>query len=131
MNLLRYEGIQAPALGSALSHIHHVYAVAARVPATKSMSGGSSQTLAYHFRSLVVIEQGAENDNGGFLPSGHDIRIGGQDQGTHVRGHQLQVWVLREELVDLFFEGRHRRLAGGQLMENDFKCFYFHFAFLV
>jgi hypothetical protein len=34
-------------------------------------------------------------------------------------------------LVDLFFEGRHRRLAGGQQMENDFKCFYFHFAWLV
>jgi hypothetical protein len=34
-------------------------------------------------------------------------------------------------LIDLFFEGRHRRLAGGQQMENDFKCFYFHFALLV
>jgi hypothetical protein len=34
-------------------------------------------------------------------------------------------------LVDLFFEGRHRRLAGGQQMENNFKCFYFHFALFV
>ena len=86
---------------------------------------------SYHSHSLVVIEQGAENDNVCFIRSGHGIRLGGHDQGAHVRGHQLQVRVLREELVDLFFEGRHRRLAGGQQMENDFKCFYFHFALLV
>ena len=84
-----------------------------------------------HSTSLVVIEQGAENDNGCFIRSGHGIRLGGHDQGAHVRGHQLQVRVLREELVDLFFEGRHRRLAGGQQMENNFKCFYFHFALFV
>jgi len=56
----------------------------------------------------------------------------GHDQAAHVRGHQLSGPVLREKFwFDLFFEGRHRRLAGGQQMENDFKCFYFHFALLV
>jgi len=56
---------------------------------------------------------------------------GGHDQAAHVRGHQLQVRVLREKLVDLFFEGRHRRLAGGQQMEKRLQMFYFHFALLV
>lgn len=85
----------------------------------------------YHSHSLFVIEQGAESDNGRFIRSGHGIRLGGRGQGVHVRGHQLQVRVLREEFVDLFFEGYHRRLAGRELMENDFKCFNFHFARLV
>jgi hypothetical protein len=43
-----------------------------------------------------------------------------------MRGHQPQVRVLSKELVDLFFKGRRRRLAGGQLMENDFEYFCLH-----
>ena len=33
-----------------------------------------------------------------------------------------------EELVDLFFQGRRRRLAGGELVKNNFENFCFHFA---
>ncbi len=77
-------------------------------------------------RSQIVIEQGAENDNGGFLRSGHGIRLRRRNQSAHVRRHQLQIRVLREELVELFFHGRRRRFAGGQLMENDFEYFCLH-----
>jgi len=76
-----------------------------------SQTGGKEQaaSLAGWLPGLLfVIEQGAETDNVWFVRSGHGIRLGGHDQGVHVRGHQLQVRVLLEESVDLFFEGRHR-----------------------
>ena len=54
---------------------------------------------------LLVVEQGAENDDGRFIRSGHGIRFGGRNQGAHVRGDQLQVRVLCEELVELLLQG--------------------------
>jgi len=42
-------------------------------------------------RSLFVIEQGAESNNGWFIRFGHGIWFSGHDQAVHVRGHQSQV----------------------------------------
>ena len=75
---------------------------------------------------LLSVEQGTENDDGRFLRPWHGIRLGGRDQGAHVRGHQPQVGVLRKEFIELFFQRGRRRLARRQLMKNDLKNLYLH-----
>ena len=45
-----------------------------------------------------------------------------------MRRHQPNAWVLPEEIVELFFKGSRRRLSRGQLTQNDFEYFYYHFA---
>jgi hypothetical protein len=75
---------------------------------------------------LFRVKQGAENDDGGFFRAGHGIGFGGRNDGVHVRRRHMNIQMLHEKIIELFLQGGGWRLAGGQLVQQDFKDFGFH-----
>jgi hypothetical protein len=83
-------------------------------------------SMGFHSSSLLVVKQGAEDDDRRIDRAWHGVWLGRRDQSVHVRGDKPQIRMFCEVMVDLFLQDRRRRFARLQLVQHHFENLCFH-----